>query len=105
MEVRLRYRANGLSKVTYKLTYNAVGEHLHAGEFIRLQPDTNGEMVVVKIVKITHIKIVVQPTVKQVPDRDDVRLLVLVEPDWNNDANKPFVYSDKQLRNVGFMTV
>lgn len=105
MEVRLRYRANDLANVSRVLSYQTDNDHLHVGEFIRLQPDIDGVMVVVRIVKITHIKVVADPAIRLGTKLTDTRLLVLVQPDWNKYTNKPFIYSDLQLGNVGFQPI
>ena len=105
MEVRLRYRVNDLANVSRVLTYETDNDHLHVGEFIRLQPDIDGEMVVVRIVKITHIKVVADSAVRQWTKLTDTRLLVLVQPARDENTNSILVYSNQQLKNVGFQPI
>lgn len=105
MEVKLRFRPDAESEVTRILTYITEGDHLSVGEYIRLQPDTVGVMVVLRIERITHIKLVAQSVVPQKPRLSDLRLVVLVQPAQDDESGNTLVYNDNQLNNVGLLAV
>lgn len=105
MEVKLRFRPDEESEVTRLLTYITEEDHLSVGDYIRLQPDTVGVMVVLRIERITHVKLVAQSVVQQKPRMNDLRLVVLVQPARDDESGNTLVYNDNQLNNVGLFTV